>query len=61
MCGRIIYCKDENRGESAMSEMEDEVYTISSEKIEALMPLINDLPKRRPAVMTTLLQNFYNA
>ena len=55
VCGRIIYCKDANRGEAAMSEMKNEVYTISSEKIEAL---IKDLPKGRPAVMTTLLQNY---
>ena len=58
VCGSIIYCKDENRAEADMSEMENEVYTISSEKIEAL---IKDLPKGRPAVMTTLLQNCYNA
>ena len=58
VCERIVYCKDENRGEAAMSEMENEVYTISSEKIEAL---IKDLPKGRPALMTTLPQNCYNA
>ena len=51
-------CKDENRGKAAMSEMENEVYTISSEKIEAF---IKDIPKGWPAVMTTLLPNCYNA
>ena len=58
VCERIIYCNDENREEAAMSEMENEVNTISSEKIKAL---IKDLPKGRPAIITTLLQNCYNA
>src|SRR6059036_285085 len=53
--------KDGNRGVDDiidMGQMENEVYTICSEEIEAV---IRDLPKERPAVVTTFLQSYYSA
>ena len=50
--------KDENRGEVDMGDLVNEVYTISSEEIKAM---IKDLQKERPVEMTTFLQNCYKA
>ena len=45
--------KDDNGGEADMGELVNEVYTISSEEIAAV---IKDCQKERPAVMTTFLR-----